>query len=180
MKLLKVALTSALLLLTGCVSQYSITEKELETYLNDEMHFEVKQGNKIFGVELHVNDIKVTLGEKPDTMAVSAVTIVNVRNPLMPINANLVTEFEAEPWYDATDNSVHLRNLQLVKVESKPQDIEKAIGSIAPELMRFLTQFLETQPVYVLDTKESNQALIADITKRIEVKPGKLVLIFEE
>ncbi|GIU18878.1 MULTISPECIES: DUF1439 domain-containing protein [unclassified Shewanella] len=180
MKSLKVALTSALLLLTGCVSQYSITETELETYLNDEMHFEVKQGNKIFGVDLRVNDIEVTLGEKPDTMAVSAVTIVKVRNPLMPINANLVTEFEAEPWYDATNNSVHLRNLQLVKVESKPQDIEKAIGSIAPQLMGFLTQFLETQPVYVLDTKESNQALIADMTKRIEVKPGKLVLIFEE
>ncbi len=180
MKLLKVALASALLLLTGCVSQYSITEKELETYLNDEMHFEVKQGNKIFGVDLRVNDIEVTLGEKPDTMAVSAVTIVNVRNPLMPINANLITEFEAEPWYDATNKSVHLRNLQLVKVESKPQDIEKAIGSIAPQLMGFLTQFLETQPVYVLDTQESNQALIADMTKRIEVKPGKLVLIFEE
>ncbi|WP_299809310.1 DUF1439 domain-containing protein [uncultured Shewanella sp.] len=180
MKLLKVALASALLLLTGCVSQYSITEKELETYLNDEMHFEVKQGNKIFGVDLRVNDIEVTLGEKPDTMAVSAVTIVKVRNPLMPINANLITEFEAEPWYDATNNSVHLRNLQLVKVESKPQDIEKAIGSIAPQLMGFLTQFLETQPVYVLDTKESNQALIADMTKRIEVKPGKLVLVFED
>ncbi|MGS0681724.1 DUF1439 domain-containing protein [Shewanella sp. 125m-7] len=180
MKLLKVALASAVLLLTGCVSQYNITEKELEGYLNDEMHFEIKQGNQIFGIDLRVNDINVSLGNKPDTMAVSATTIVNVRNPLMPIRANLVTQFEAEPWYDASNHSVYLRNLQLIKVESKPKDIEKAIGSIAPQLMGFLTQFLETQPVYVLDTKESSQALIADMTKRIEVKPGKLVLVFDE
>ncbi|MDR8526071.1 MULTISPECIES: DUF1439 domain-containing protein [Shewanella] len=180
MKLLKVAFAGAALLLTGCVSQYSITEKELEGYLNDEMHFEVKQGNQIFGIDLRVNDIKVTLGDKPDTMGVSAVTLVRVRNPMLPINADLVTQFEAQPWYDATNHSVYLRNLQLVKVESKPKDIEKAIGSIAPQLMGFLTQFLETQPVYVVDMKESKQALVADMTKRIEVKPGKLVLVFDE
>ena len=180
MKLLKLALAGAALLLTGCVSQYNITEKELEGYLSDEMHFEIKQGNKIFGIDLRVNDINVTLGDKPNTMGVSAATIVNVRNPMMPISAKLVTQFEAEPWYDASNHSVYLRNLQLVKVESKPKDIEKAIGSFAPQLMGFLTQFLETQPVYVLDTKESNQALIADMTQRIEVKPGKLVLVFDE
>ncbi len=108
MKLLKVALASAVLLLTGCVSQYNITEKELEGYLNDEMHFEIKQGNQIFGIDLRVNDINVSLGNKPDTMAVSATTIVNVRNPLMPIRANLVTQFEAEPWYDASNHSVYV------------------------------------------------------------------------
>jgi hypothetical protein len=180
MKFINIALCSLLLLLTGCVSQYSITEKELEGYLSDEMHFEIKQGNQIFGIELRVNDIDVTLGEKADTMAVTASTRVKVRNPMLPISADITAKFEAQPWYDASNHSVYLRNLNLVKVESQPKDIEKAIGSIAPQLMGFLTQFLETQPVYVLDTQESNQALIAEMTKRIEVKPGKLVLVFDE
>ncbi|ACJ28808.1 Conserved hypothetical protein [Shewanella piezotolerans WP3] len=180
MKMLKITLCALSLLLTGCVSQYSITESELEGYLSDEMHFEINQGNQIFGIELKVNDIDVTLGAKPNTMSVMASTLVKVRNPMLPISADLTAEFEAEPWYDASNQSVYLRNLNLVKVESKPKDIEKAIGSIAPQLMGFLTQFLETQPVYVLDTKESNQALIAEMTKRIEVKPGKLVLVFDE
>jgi len=180
MKFIKIALSSLLLVLTGCVSQYSITATELEGYLSDEMHFEIKQGNQIFGIELKVNNIEVTLGEKPDTMAVAASTRIQVRNPFLPISADLTAKFEAQPWYDASNHSVYLRKLILVKVESQPKDIEKAIGSIAPQLMGFLTQFLETQPVYVLDTQESNQAFIAEMTKRIEVQPGKLVLVFDD
>ncbi|WOT05109.1 DUF1439 domain-containing protein [Shewanella youngdeokensis] len=180
MKILNITLCSLLLLLTGCVSQYSITEKELEGYLSDEMHFEIKEGNQVFGIELKVNDIDVILGRKANTMSVTAATLVKVRNPLLPISADLTATFEAQPWYDASNHSVYLRNLNLVRFESEPKHIEKAIGSIAPQLMGFLTQFLETQPVYVLDTKKSNQALMAEMTKRIDVKPGKLVLVFDE
>ena len=52
MKTLQLILVSGLLLLTGCAGQYSITENEIENYLNNEMHFEVKQGNQIIGINL--------------------------------------------------------------------------------------------------------------------------------
>ncbi|MCL1090380.1 DUF1439 domain-containing protein [Shewanella profunda] len=167
-------------LLGGCVSQYSISEREMEQYLSKEIHFEVKQGNQLVGTEVRINDISVRLGEKPDTMSVSAAAQVSIKNPIFPLSAKLTTTFEAKPWYDSTTHSVYLRQLKLVKVESTPKDIEKAITSIAPQVMQFLTHFLETQPVYVLDIKESNQALIAEMTKRIEVVPGKLILQFQE
>lgn len=179
-RLRQIILPSLFLLLTGCVSQYSISEAELENYLSDEIHFEIKEGNQFFGVEMRINNIDVTLGHKADTMSVSAISIIKVRNPLMPFKAELNTTFEAKPWYDATDHSVYLRDLTLVDIQSSPKDLDKAIKQFSPQLMRFLTQFLETQPVYVLDTDESNQALIAEMTKRIEVKPGKLKLIFDE
>ncbi len=169
-----------LLLLSGCVSQYSITEKELEGYLSDEIHFEVKEGNQLFGIEMRINNIDVNLGHKVDTMSVTADSIVKVRNPLVPFKAKMKTTFEAEPWYDADSHSVYLKQLRLVSIESNPKDIEKAVKQVAPQMMGFLTHFLETQPVYILDTSESNQALIAEMTKRIEVKPGKLKLIFDE
>ncbi len=180
MQIIKFALLSTCLLLTGCVSQYSITEKELSNYLNDEMHFEVKQGNQLFGIELKVNDVDVTLGKKAETMTISAQSLIRVRNPLMPIDAKLISEFEAQPWYDANTHSVYLRQLNLIKVESSPKDLGQAIEKVSPQIMSFLTHFLETQPVYVLDTKKSNQALIAEMTKRIEVVPGKLKLIFND
>ncbi|MCG9695341.1 DUF1439 domain-containing protein [Shewanella sp. Isolate11] len=180
MTTLKLFMFVSVLLLTGCVSQYSISEKQLAEYLNDEMHFEVKQGNRLFGIELKVNDVDVILGQKPNTMAILAHSHIKVRNPLMPIDAKLTTQFEAQPWYDSENHSVYLRQLSLTKVESTPKDIEKAIKPVAPQIMAFLTHFLETQPVYVLNTKESNQALIAEMTKRIEVVPGELKLIFTE
>ncbi|WP_350595733.1 DUF1439 domain-containing protein, partial [Pseudoalteromonas sp. 45-MNA-CIBAN-0466] len=86
---------------TGCASQYSITESEIEQYLNKDMHFEVKQGNKLIGVSLKLNDMQVVLGAKPNTMAVTAATVITVNNPLLPIHAKLKTTFEAVPWYDS-------------------------------------------------------------------------------
>ncbi|MEI6860256.1 MAG: DUF1439 domain-containing protein [Shewanella sp.] len=169
-----------LLLLTGCVSQYSITENELEQYLSDEIHFNIKEGNRLFGIDMRINNINVKLGYKTDIMSVSATSVIKIRNPLMPFRAELEATFEAKPWYDATNHSVYLRELKLVKVKSSPKDFDKTIQQFSPQLMRFLTQFLETQPVYVLDTSKSNQALIAEMTKRIQVEPGKLKLIFDE
>ncbi|GGI90522.1 hypothetical protein GCM10007978_30180 [Shewanella hanedai] len=180
MKLLSCMLPLTMLLLTGCVSQYSITEEELEGYLSDEIHFEVKEGNQLFGIEMRINNIDVELGHKADTMSVTADSVIKIKNPLVPFKANMKTTFEAEPWYDAQSHSVYLKQLTLVSIESDPKDIEKAVKQVAPQMMGFLTNFLETQPVYVLDTSESNQALIADMTKQIKVEPGKLKLIFDE
>lgn len=180
MKLLSYMIPLTMLLLTGCVSQYSITEEELEGYLSDEIHFEVKEGNQLFGIEMRINNIDVKLGHKPDTMSVTADSIIKVKNPLVPFKANMKTTFEAEPWYDAQNHSVYLKQLKLISIESDPKNIEKAVKQVAPQMMRFLTNFLETQPVYVLDTSESNQAFIADMTKQIKVELGKLKLIFDE
>ncbi|ASJ95274.1 DUF1439 domain-containing protein [Shewanella marisflavi] len=169
-----------MLLLTACVSQYSISERQLTNYLNEEMHFEVKEGNRFFGIEMKINDVKVKLGHKADTMAIAANSQIKVANPLMPINATTTAEFEAKPWYDTNQHSLYLRELKLVKLTSSPKDLEQAMGQAAPQVMRFITHFLETQPVYVLDTQEGNQALLAEMTKRIEVVPGKINLIFKD
>ncbi|ABE53543.1 protein of unknown function DUF1439 [Shewanella denitrificans OS217] len=167
-----------LLLLTGCASQYSITESDIEQYLNKDMHFEVKQGNQLIGVSLKLNEIQVVLGQKPNTMAVTAATVIRVNNPLLPIQARLKTTFEAEPWYDSKTKSVYLRQLNLVKVESEPKDIERYIAQATPQLMGFLRNYLQTQPVYTLDVNDSNQALMAKMTKALEVHQGKLVVKF--
>lgn len=166
-------------LLGGCVSQYSITEQEMEQYLSKEIHFEVKQGNQLVGIDVRINDISVKLGQKPDTMSVSASTKVSINNPIFPLNAKLTTTFEAKPWYDSATHSIYLRQLELVKVESTPKDIERAISSATPQVMGYLRQFLENQPVYVLDTQDSNQALMAKMAESLQVAPGKLVLKFK-
>ena len=166
-------------LLGGCVSQYSITEQEMEQYLSKEIHFEVKQGNQLVGIDVRINDISVKLGQKPDTMSVSTSTKVSINNPIFPLNAKLTTTFEAKPWYDSATHSIYLRQLELVKVESTPKDIERAISSATPQVMGYLRQFLENQPVYVLDTQDSNQALMAKMAESLQVAPGKLVLKFK-
>jgi hypothetical protein len=104
--------------------------------------------------------------------------VITVNNPLLPIHAKLKTTFEAVPWYDSNTKSVYLRQLNLVKVESEPADIERYISQATPQLMGFLRNYLENQPVYTLDTRDSNQALMAKMTKEIAVQQGKLVVKF--
>jgi hypothetical protein len=55
--------------LTGCASQYSNTEQELTHYLSNAVHFETTQGNSLFGVEIKINNLDVTLGRKTEIMA---------------------------------------------------------------------------------------------------------------
>ena len=112
-------------------------------------------------------------------MSVSASTKVSINNPIFPLNAKLTTTFEAKPWYDSATHSIYLRQLELVKVESTPKDIERAMSSATPQVMGYLRQFLENQPVYVLDTQDSNQALMAKMAESLQVAPGKLVLKFK-
>ncbi|WP_371998378.1 MULTISPECIES: DUF1439 domain-containing protein [unclassified Shewanella] len=174
----KTILICCMLLLTGCASQYSITESEVEDYLNNEMHYEVSQGNQIFGLQLKLNDMEVELGHKPNTISVTALTEMGVKNPFKSISADMEITFEAEPWYDVESKSIFLKKLDLVSVKSEPADIEQMLKPITPQLMIFLRTFLESQPVYVLDTNDSNQALMASMTKAIEVQKGKIVIKF--
>lgn len=168
----------ATMLLTGCASQYSISDREIEQYLNNQMHFEVKQGNQLIGIQLTLNDMQVSLGDKPDTMGLTASTVVKINNPLMPINAKLLTTFEAKPWYNKENKSIYLRGLDLVEMRTEPADIGQAASAFTPQLMTFLRGFLESQPVYTLDTTDSNQALMAKMTKEIQVQKGKLMVKF--
>ncbi|WP_298774465.1 DUF1439 domain-containing protein [uncultured Shewanella sp.] len=169
-----------MLFLNACVSQYSVTESELTSYLSKEITYDKKQGNDLLGMEMRITDIQVKLGEKPDTMSVSATTHVTINNPLKPFDAKLYAKFEAKPWYDIEKHSVYLHQLKLVELKTDNKKIEKIIQPLSPQLMNYLTEFLSTQPVYVLDTNDTKQAIIAKMTKRIEVKPGKISLIFTD
>ncbi|GGI92370.1 DUF1439 domain-containing protein [Shewanella gelidii] len=167
------------LMMTGCMSQYSISEKELESYLGKELKYEVKQGQGPFALQMQINDIEVKLGKKPDTMAVTAETKISLKNPLLPLSTYLSTTFEATPWYDASSQSIYLKRLDLVEVKSYPKELAQAVESMVPQLMRYLRATLESQPVYVLDTQDSTQAKIADIAQSIKVTPGYLVVEFK-
>ncbi|WP_394132497.1 DUF1439 domain-containing protein [Shewanella maritima] len=176
MRLFKMCLILMTAVLTGCASQYSISERDIERYLNNQMHFEVKQGNQLIGFMIELNDMNVELGHKPETMAVTANAEVTVSNPIFPISAKLKATFEAKPWYDKDSKSIYLKHLDLIDVESEPEDIQAAIEQISPRLMQFVSQFLTTQPVYTLDETDSNQALMAKLAEEIEIKQGKIII----
>ncbi|QSX37511.1 DUF1439 domain-containing protein [Shewanella sedimentimangrovi] len=166
-------------LLGGCVSQYSISENQIESFLDGRLGRDIHKDKILRSADIRVNQVEVRLGHKPDTMAVKATSVLELKALFVPLRASLTAEFEAKPWYDSERHAVYLRDLELLQVESSPKELGRALQSISPQLMLFLRTYLESEPVYVLDVKESQQALMAEMTRRIRVQPGKLVLEFK-
>ncbi|MBT1446396.1 DUF1439 domain-containing protein [Shewanella sp. JM162201] len=176
--MIRLLLIGACVLLSGCISQYSISEREMESYLNREIGLEIKDKSGPLGARLSVNQVEVTLGHKPDTMAVKATSLAELKTPLVPLRATVTATFEAKPWYDKNAHGVYLRGLELVSLESSPPELKQLLTGVTPELMRAVRTYLESQPVYVLDTRDKAQGKLAEMTEKITVKPGKLVLEF--
>lgn len=169
----------ATLYLGGCASQYSISEQQVEHYLNDKLAkpYQVKEGSS--ALSLGFSSVSVTLGAKPGVMAVTAAAEMKIATPIIPIKAELQAVFEAKPVYDHTSHSVFLKDLQLVQLTSTPAKLQRLLGGVTPQLMDMARTLLENQPVYVLNTHNSTQAKLAEITKDIKVERGELVLQFE-
>jgi len=166
-------------LLGGCVSHYSISEAEIASFLDSRLSQDMSKDKVLHSAAIRVNQVEVRLGHKPDTMAVKATSVLELKALFVPLRASLTAEFEAKPWYDSERHSVYLRDLNLVRVESSPKELSRALQGISPQLMLVLRTYLESEPVYVLDTHESKQALMAEMAKRIKVQPGELVLEFK-
>ncbi|MBR9728695.1 DUF1439 domain-containing protein [Shewanella intestini] len=162
--------------LAGCASQYSISEREIEQHLNKKMHFSVDQGNRLVGLAITLNDMNVSLGDKPDTISLSAVADIKVTNPLFPLKAGLIATFEAKPWYDKNTKAIYLKQLQLLNVKAEPEELQEHLAVVIPPLMTFIRGYLESKPVYILDESDSRQALMAKLATEIKVEKGKIVI----
>ncbi|QUN05682.1 DUF1439 domain-containing protein [Shewanella yunxiaonensis] len=168
----------AMLYLGGCVSQYSISEQQVTNYLNDKLAKQ-HQAKDSSALSMGFRSVTVTLGSKPGVMAVTAAAEIKVATPILPLRADLQAEFEAKPVYDKSSHSIFLRDLQLVQFKATPAKLQKLLGNVSPQLVDLARTLLENQPVYELNTHNSVQAKLAEMTRAIKVEPGKLVLEFE-
>ncbi|MCL1076419.1 DUF1439 domain-containing protein [Shewanella dokdonensis] len=169
----------AILYLAGCASQYSISEQQVEHYLNDKLakQYQLKEGSSALSMGLR--SMSVTLGDKPGVMAVTARAEVKLATPIIPLRAELQATFAAKPMYDRSSHSIFLKDLQLLQLTSTPAKLQQLLSGVTPQLVEMTRTLLENQPVYVLDSHNSTQAKLAKITQDIKVEKGKLVLQFE-
>ena len=175
----RLLLLPLLLWLGGCASQYSISEHQVQQYLNDKVVKQFKLDNGQMRIETGVKQLQVTLGEQPDRIAVNAVTAITVKTPLFPLSATMEAKFSAKPRYQASNHGLYLDDLQLENVQLSPEKLESLIGPLARQLANEAKVLLQNQPIYILDDSKATEAKIASMTKSIKVKPGQLVLEFE-
>lgn len=181
MRLIKGLIVAAATLLSACSSTYSVSEKELEDYLNEKLRQQhlSEQADKQFGAEFVLADTQVQVGAEPDTVAVTSSARIKLNTPIIPLRAGLSLEFKAKPYYDPVEQAIYLRDVELNAVEASPKQIEGVLKPLGQQTSQWLSVILQNQPVYTLDKTDWRQELIGDFTRDIKVKPGKLEFVLQ-
>ncbi|WP_417763291.1 DUF1439 domain-containing protein [Shewanella sp.] len=165
--------------LGGCASQYSVSEQQVQQYLNDKVvkHFQLDSGE--MRIESGVKSLEVSLGEQPERISVKATAALIIKTPLFPLSATMVAKFNAKPRYQPSNHGLYLDDMQVEDVQLTPEKLQTLISPVAREFANQAKVLLQNQPIYVLDSNQATEAKIASMTKSIKVEPGQLILLFK-
>jgi hypothetical protein len=166
-------------LLSGCSYNYTLSERELESYLGDK--FSYTQEFSLPGmakVKADFGKLKVELGRGDgERIAVSGRAAISVQSMLKNIDASLTGRFSAIPWLDPQKGAIYLKGLEVDSVTIEPGAYTPLINPFSKQIVSALQLFLEKQPVYVLDKNNARQAMALKLGKSIKVKPGQIDFI---
>ncbi|WP_028116239.1 DUF1439 domain-containing protein [Ferrimonas senticii] len=181
MKPLRLLVVAASTLLAACSTTYSVTEAELEGYLNQQLRkqHDAVQSKAPLGASFVLGDTSVKIGADSDKVAVTSSARVQLDTPIIPLRAGLSLEFKAKPYYDPVEQAIYLRDVELSTVEASPKQVEALLKPLGQQTSQWLSLILQSQPVYTLDQNDWRQELIGQFGREIKVKPGKLEFILK-
>ncbi|MDV2858047.1 MULTISPECIES: DUF1439 domain-containing protein [Oceanimonas] len=164
------------LLLSACagVSQYSVSESELEKALYTQLEQQAPTLTQGL-VETRIDDLNLTIG--PDNRQVvrldirgeTAINAIVARFPAM-----LDLQIEGRPVYDRQKNAIFIRDLNLLNSKVNAFGYQGEVGIASAGMMQLVRAVLENQPVYRLD--DGRYRWVKNVPLALDIVPGRLVL----
>ncbi len=179
MQRLKTLIIAASALLAACSTSYNITEVELQHYLDKELSKQTLQYSGPMGVELNLNSAQVTVGSTPNKITLISDAAIRLETPIMPLQALLTLQVEAQPYYDSHKQAIYLKDVELSGFSTTPKQVEWLLQPLSGELSAWLNVILSGQPIYTLDQTDWRQELLGRFGQQIDVKPGHLQFILQ-
>ncbi len=171
------------MLLSGCnkLTQYTISEREVNTYL--QKHSDFKKNIGIPGVadaRIQVTDLASQIGRtEADKVRLSGNARVDIDTLWGSQQADVQLTLQAQPYYDKSRGAIYLRDMRLLDYRVQPETLASTFSALSPYLDLALKSYFDTQPAYVLDAdRDKNEALAKRLAQRIDVIPGALVIPF--
>ena len=181
--MLKQLLLLPLALLLGACSltQYNVSEAEINQYLKDQVSFEKQLGIPgIMSSKIRLDEMQSRIGRKQaDRIELDAAGDLDIISPLGNRQMKITFSLRARPEYMAEQGAIYLRDLELLSVETEPADIGAALTPLLPTFNQSLSLFLSQTPVYRLNEQRKNEAMIKDKVEALKVEPGRLVIPFK-
>ncbi|MDU7779136.1 MAG: lipoprotein [Aeromonas caviae] len=171
----------ALLLAACSLTQYSVSEGEINQYLKERVAFEKQLGIPgIMSSKIRLDDMQSRIGRsQADKVELDAAGELQVASPLGSQQMKIRLSLRARPDYVAEQGAIYLRDLELLSVKTEPADVGTALSPLLPTFNQSLSLFLSQTPVYRLDGSRQNEARIKDKVEALKVEPGRLVIPFK-
>lgn len=166
------------LFVSGCAT-YSISEKEIADYLQDNLDFEQSVGvQNVMYAQVAIDDIKVNIGRADaDRVSIFANTTADVEvMSFQEIGLDLDIEFSAIPEYDSSTGEVFLKSMRLERFDEHSDLLTPNIKTLLEPAVSMIGQALSSQPVYKLDGDKVEQALLKSTNPNLVIKDNKLVI----
>jgi hypothetical protein len=163
----------------GCASfsPYSVDESTIETHLSDRItSFSRDLSDRGLPVTLELTSADVTIGpEDRDVAVVDFGGRAVLQAPRIPIDLNF--SIEGTPVYEAEEKAIYIRNLKVLSTNVEAAGSAFDLSPITGTLSDIASQFLNERPVYRLEEGDTGARLFGMMNLRIDVQPGRLVLV---
>ncbi|PAU80114.1 hypothetical protein CK501_10725 [Halovibrio salipaludis] len=163
----------------GCASfsPYSVDESTIETHLSDRItSFSRDLSDRGLPVTLELTSADVTIGpENRDVAVVDFGGRAVLQAPRIPIDLNF--SIEGTPVYEAEEKAIYIRNLKVLSTNVEAAGSAFDLSPITGTLSDIASQFLNERPVYRLEEEDTGARLFGMMNLRIDVQPGRLVLV---
>lgn len=174
--------TLLLLLFTGHVKAFSISQQEINQYLETRLAEKIPLRDNVgipglFQLDYHLYNLTTQIGQTEDKkVAVSGIIDGILQAKGKKYDAKIYLNMDTTPFYDAQKGALYLKDIRLLNYSATPEKYQDDLQIFLPILIDGLTNLLNNTPVYTLDETKTKEALVKKFGKAIVVEKGILKL----
>ena len=172
-------------LLSGCnqLTQYSVSEQEINQALQKRNHFAKDIGLPgVADAHIELQNLTSAIGrEEPNKVSLSGTANLDLNSLFGNQKATIDLKLKALPVFNKEKGAIFLQEMEVVDADVTPDKMKPVMQTLMPYLNQSLRNYFNQQPAYVLsEDKSKGEALAKKYAKGIEVKPGEIVIPFTD
>ncbi|WP_150539077.1 DUF1439 domain-containing protein [Actinobacillus vicugnae] len=181
-KAFKLLFSSTLLLLSLNLQAFSISQQEINQYLETRLAEKIPLKDKVgipglFQLDYHLYNLATQIGQTEEKkVAVSGIIDGILHAKGKKYNAKIHLNMDTTPFYDSEKGALYLKDVRLLSYSATPEKYQDELQIFLPMLMDGLANILNSTPIYTLDETKTKEALVKKFGKAIVVEKGALKL----
>ena len=170
-------------LLSACnqLTQYSVSEQEINQALQKRNHFAKDIGLPgVADAHIELQNLTSAIGrEEPNKVTLSGVANLDLNSLFGNQKATIDLKLKALPAFNKEKGAIFLQEMEVVDAKVQPEKLQSVVQTLIPYLNQSLHSYFNQQPAYVLrEDASTGEALAKKYAKGIEVKPGEIIIPF--